>query len=274
LALLTAMSVPLRLDAQDKDDHNDEHRNHHYRLVDLGTFGGPQSIVLAAGQVLNNQGMVAGCADTPTHDPNFPNFNPFLNPPAPDPFIFHAFQWQKGVLTDLSALPGVNSSCAFWISGNGLIAGLSQNGAIDPLTGFPEGRAVLWRDGEPIDLGTFGGHESFSLEVNDRGQVVGTATNAIADPLSILGWGTQTRAFLWENGVMQDLGTLGGPDAAFPGINDRGQIVGLSYTNSTPNPVTGLPTTDPFLWEKGKMIDLGTLGAPSGVRSLSITEVR
>jgi hypothetical protein len=100
-------------------------------------------------QVLNSRGVVTGSADTSIPDPNAPNC---LNPLAC--FISHAFKWRKGSLTDLGALPGVNSSFGSWITANGLVAGISGNGEIDPLTGGPEERAVLWKDRQIIDLGT------------------------------------------------------------------------------------------------------------------------
>ena len=83
LALLfAALALPLRLTAQDKQDPN--RRHHHYRLVDLGTFGGPNSSVptgsfgingSGGARAISNQGTVAGLADTSTKDPSFNSWN-------------------------------------------------------------------------------------------------------------------------------------------------------------------------------------------------------
>jgi hypothetical protein len=61
---------------------------------------------------------------------------------------------------------------------------------------------------------------------------------------------------------MQDLGTLGGPDAFAPVINERGQVFGFSYPNSNLSSNCPFPlTTDSFIWERDKgMMDLGSLG--------------
>jgi probable HAF family extracellular repeat protein len=90
-------------------------------------------------------------------------------------------------------------------------------------------------------LGPFG---NTALEINNQGQVVG---------LSALPGDTTFHAFLWTSETgMQDLGTLPGDVAsgAF-GINDRGDVVGLSLDAS------GNPRA--FLRQNGVMTDLSTL---------------
>jgi probable HAF family extracellular repeat protein len=270
IALFVAPAMPVGTAAQDSPSQDHKPKHHEYHFIDLGTFGGPASYISndpsgdgAATGILNPRGNLVGAADTSIPDPLC--FNP-------DCFVAHAFQSQNGFLTDLGALPGVNNSFAQWISLNGLVAGFSQNGAIDPLLGVPEINAVLWEDGEIVNLGTIeGGYESNAFAVNDWGQVAGVFLNTIPDPFSP--FGLQVRAFLWQNGVMEDLGTLGGPEASAYFMNERGQVAGWAFTNSTPNPVLDLcgsyavevPTADPFIWRDEKMTDLGTLGGTCGV---------
>lgn len=247
-----------------------------YTLIDLGTFGGPNSFQNAPGQSLTNGGLAIGEADTANQgDPGAASNLCFQ-----DCYISPGFEWRAGHLIDLGALPGPNSSCPTWISNNGLVAGTSEkyHDASSAPSTFPPVEAVLWKDGKIIDLGTLGGAESAAGAVNDRGQVVGGALNAVPDPFNSLMGSfngvncfmgalpnpTEARAFLWQNGVMHDLGTLGGPDAVAYFINDRSQVVGQSFTSDTPNPSSGVPTMDPFLWQSGHMVDLGTLGGTSG----------
>jgi probable HAF family extracellular repeat protein len=255
MTLFAALAIPVRVAAQEKPTTQEQKAVHRrYKFIDVGALGGPLTFTLDSEQMLLNNGTLTGQSDTPIPDPDAPNCF------AQECFVQRAFRWRDGVLTDLGALAGGVSSNSGWINSRGWIAGISQNGVIDPLTSEPEGRAVLWKDNEITDLGTLGGYESSAVGMNNRGQVIGLATNLVPDPFSFFQYKTQVRAFLWERGEMRDLGTLGGPDAFAQYINDRGKIAGFSYTSYTPNPVTGVPQIDPFVWEHGRMIDLGNFG--------------
>lgn len=238
-----------------------------YRLIDLGTPGGPNTFPSDAGSgvlMLNNSGAIAGWGDTTIPDPTCLN-NPFSSANDGSCLLAHAFRWKDGAFTDLGALPGVNSSAAVSINAGGWILGASANGLIDPVSGFQQIRAVLWKANQIIDLGTVGeGKIVLPQTLNNVGQVVGGFENTTPDPFSLFQFPTETRAFFWEKGVMQDIGTLGGPDAFAFSINDRGQVAGMSYTNAMPNATTGFPTQEPFLWDQGKMVSLGTLGGTMG----------
>jgi probable HAF family extracellular repeat protein len=252
--LLAMLTLPIPVAAQ----------HSRYKLIDIGTLGGPsgglQGNGLGTSHFINSSGTVVGSSETSIPD------------------VFHAFRWQNGVLTDLGALPGgsgvkFNASGANAINARGWIAGFSLTGGIDPVNGGPVGNALLWNsNGEMFDLGTLGtGIQSNGTYINDSGEVVGVATvDTSFDPFSFIGLGpfaSPTHAFLWKNGVMRDLGTLGGPDSFIAGLCDdqRAELVaGTSFTSFTPNPTTGVPTADPFLWKNGTMIDLGTLGGTFG----------
>jgi probable HAF family extracellular repeat protein len=242
-----------------------------YHFVDVGTLGGPNTFLVYAPpyhdfvplSMLSGAGVFAGNSETKIADPFFPFcFDD-------DCLVLHAVSWLKGLLLDLGTIrsgEGENSSAA-WISKNGLIVGLSENGQIDPLIGVPSVSAVLWKGGPALNLGTLdGGHDSQASAVNSAGQVVGLSSNLVPDPYSLWGTATQTRAFLWQHGKMSDLGTLpGGTDAMALLINERGQIVGQSYSGDSIVPPAFGCSDSPltlygFFWDNGNMLDMGTLG--------------
>jgi probable HAF family extracellular repeat protein len=241
LTVFTILVVPIRVAAQ----------HTHYKLVDMGTLGGPASYFTEPGfgrgeLVLNSQGEVAGKSDTSIPDNASGNCPPIC-------FDTKVFRWVKGVLTPLDGdglSTVIDNSDVASINSRGWIAGNSAMGDTDPVTGGQQVHAVLWMENKPIDLRTLGGLESTAVYVNDGGEVVGfSSINTIPDPFGFLGG--STHPFLWSNGVMRDLGTLGSGSDALPGpscTNERSnQVTGGSFIDSSPNPKTGFPTVHPFL---------------------------
>src|SRR3954466_5377696 len=85
----------------------------HYRLIDLGTLGGPNGGQISNGVTVNERGDVIALGGTTTPDP-FPD-----TPLQDDGLIWHAILGNaNGVVLDLGGLGG-NHSLPFWISGNG-----------------------------------------------------------------------------------------------------------------------------------------------------------
>jgi hypothetical protein len=95
ITLLAALAAPVQMAAQ----------HTRYKLIDLGTLGGPNNFgAVSQGvglQILNNRGIVTGSAETPIPDPYAPNCS------NPDCLVSHAFRWHNGTITDLGALPGL-----------------------------------------------------------------------------------------------------------------------------------------------------------------------
>ena len=130
------------------------------------------------------------------------------------------------------------TNTALVIAGAGLSACAESptQPSLAPAAVASKAAALRW---EAIRLTNFRGE---ATAINSKGQVTGfySAPNG-------------TRGFVWSNGDLRHVGTLGGTNARPLAINDAGQVVGQS---SIPG---GL--FHAFLWQKGVMRDLGTLGA-------------
>ncbi len=88
---------------------------------------------------------------------------------------------------------------------------------------------------EMTDLGNIGYAGTEALAVNDVGQIVGAGSVA---------QGSMGHAFLWENGVIKDLGAPPGfAHSRAEGINNLGQVVGYSMLQ-----VNGAWTSRAFSW--------------------------
>lgn len=123
--------------------------------------------------------------------------------------------------------------------------------------------AFLSHRGTMTNLITFGGDFSWTGAGNDFNQVAGGAETTLQDAADYTFFcgPTQCHAARWVNSrPPRDLGTLpGGLNSAATGINDRGQVVGDSDITTVLGTVNQFLDFHAFVWQDGRMRDLGTL---------------
>ena len=119
------------------------------------------------------------------------------------------------------------------------------------------------------DLDTLGGYNSWGRDINNSNQVIGESDT---DPDESGGYNL-TRAFLWQNGTMTDLGALADDGfSAASAINDSGVIVGWAGNDDGQRRA--------FIYENGEMQDLNELVCTlteegiTYVPGLTLTEAR
>lgn len=100
MTLFAALAIPVHVAAQAQTTHF-----RHYKLIDVGTFGGPNSYINSpfnSFPSLNGRGVTVGQSATPVPAPA--NTNPFgcLGRDGEVPFIFHGFELKNGLVTNLA----------------------------------------------------------------------------------------------------------------------------------------------------------------------------
>ncbi len=155
-----------------------------------------------------------------------------------------AFIWQNGSTTYLNSLgdnTSNNNDRASDINNKGQIVGYASTSNGNQL------HAVLWENNTVTDLGTLpGGSNSEALGINN--------------PSTVVGWSETSsgikHAVSWQNNQITDLGTLDSNGTKATDINNRGTIVGYSFTiNDYSNEVPLLA----FVSRNGRMVDLNNL---------------
>ena len=223
-----------------------------YTVAYLPTLGGSRN--RAAG--VSNSGLIAGFVNRPGNATRVAAF------------------WHGTVLDTLGTLGGPNSIVQWpGVSNNGIVAGISETAALDTLHEEWSCTAFLpsvtghicvgsvWQNGVMKPLPTLGGNQGFATSVNSAGQVVGWAETPVLDPTCNAPQKLQFRAVMWDTkqGTMHELRPLPGDStSAATGINNRGQVVGIS--GDCDIAVGQLSARHSVLWENDIVINIGDLG--------------
>jgi MYXO-CTERM domain-containing protein len=131
---------------------------------------------------------------------------------------------------------------------NGQAAAFGNGGQANAINDGGMAIGTLFTAGGPSVVEWFGGHATslgvagYGTAINDAGQVAGGYIRPDGE----------LHAFTWSNGVLLDLGTLGGSSSSAYGINASGQTAGASMDAGG--------RFHAFVSNGGNLQDLGTLG--------------
>ena len=195
-----------------------------YDITDLGTLGGTEAFAYA----INDHGHIVGSSRLSGNE------------------VMHGFLFGAGGMIDLNPLNSgdIQTVGPSDINNHGVVASGVMRGGVYTAAIFDS------RSGGITTLGSLGGiaYGSFNgtaTSVNDFGDAVGYS---YIDDLN-------RHAFLYKNGLIRDLGSLGGYSAALS-INNAGDIVGFSS-------VSAFGTARPMIYRDGTMSALNPFGDPS-----------
>jgi probable HAF family extracellular repeat protein len=197
-------------------------------MWDLNTIEGPDGLsaaeqgwTLGAAYGINNNGQIVGYGTHPTEGK------------TPDGAYTDngTFLWQKDAsgnvkVTAVSLLTQNYETRG--ISDDGVVAGSVEHIVYEDGTAYSHTQASFWKQGVNTNLGFLpGGVESHALSINSSSEVVGFSDSSQG-----------YRAFLWSNGSMISLGTLGDPNksglaSSALNNNDAGQVVGAADRNTS-----------------------------------------
>ena len=164
----------------------------------------------------------------------------------------HAVVWENGVMRDVQSF-AAGSTFPWDLTNSGMLVGQWNVG----------GAAFAWTSAGGMNvLSGLEGPNDIPIGANDKGQVVGWYKRLQTD--------TYMRAFLWENGTISDLGTLGGNSSVAFAINNAGQVVGRSDID---NKVQRGTVFHAFTWTAAEgMKDLGTVTSRQWAQAMALNE--
>lgn len=175
---------------------------------------------------------------------------------AYDPSVAMLWDGDEGTaLTDLNT----QRAEAMEINDDGLVVGYY---GVDEQPGLSQ--AFSWSDGTLITLEPLPkANITRATAVNNPGEIVGSSAEYDAKEYTSI-----EHAVIWRDGDITDLGTLGGDSSLALGINDTGQIVGISTT--VPGESLYFDGTHAVLWENDTPTDLGVLKTGAQSRATAI----